>query len=639
MANDDAAAAAAAAQAAKERRLADEAAAHAEAEAATRAEEARRAKEARLCDAALDEYERAHEALWAQATAVVNVKALIPVILDQATNTYSKWRGMFLTILGKYALTRHVLEDEAFPSRPAWVQADCCVLTWIYGTVSSDLQQSLMMRQGPARGTWCYLEDEFLSNKESRALLLETKFRNFRQESLTVTDYCRRLESMAASLTEFGDPIGDRQMVFTLLRGLSGKFQHMVAILKLHRPFPTFAEARTHLLLEEMEIDARPPSPPSALVAAAPRPTAPGAPTPPRLGAPPAARPPGAPGTGQRNGHRRGRGGRGPPQAQVPSGPQGPPSGAPMGGHGGVPAGVHPSFAYPWAGTMQMYPYDRRPPAAFTAVPQHGSPFDGVLQYGAAYNPSPYGSFYEGAAPQSQAFQGSPPPYQVQPVAPWNPTVGGSWNQDTLAQSFNTMTLNQPAPSEWYADSGAGSHMTADAGTTPSAPHAVHGTVPVHGTVAAPELSQGSPDLGAAAQTATSSASSTPVHPGAAAPVHRVQVVASSNAPMAPSSTAGTAAPGAHAQVAASGTGRTTATRPIAITPVTNAHSPLPRSVRDALSDPNWRSAMQAEYDALLANHTWSLVPRPPGVNLVTGKWIYRHKLLADGSLDCYKAR
>jgi hypothetical protein len=66
--------------------------------------------------------------------------------------------------------------------------------------------------------------------------------------------------------------------------------------------------------------------------------------------------------------------------------------------------------------------------------------------------------------------------------------------------------------------------------------------------------------------------------------------------------------------------------------------SPLPRSVRDALADPNWRSAMQAEYDALMANDTWSLVPRPHGVNLITGKWIFRHKLHADGSLDRYKA-
>jgi hypothetical protein len=203
--NDDAAtaAAAAAAKAAEDRRLA--------AEAEARAEKARRVEEERLRAVALDEYEAAHEAIWAQATAVVNVKTLIPVILDQAANTYTKWRGMFLTVLGKYALTRHVLEDEAFPARPAWAQADCVGLTWIYGTISSDLQQSLMLWQRPACEAWCFLEDEFLGQKESRALLLETQFRNFRQDALTITNYCRRLETMATSLAEFGDPIGDRR--------------------------------------------------------------------------------------------------------------------------------------------------------------------------------------------------------------------------------------------------------------------------------------------------------------------------------------------------------------------------------------------------------------------------------------------
>ncbi|XP_072147815.1 uncharacterized protein [Setaria viridis] len=447
--NDDAAAAA---KAAEDQRLAAEA-------------EARRAEEARLRAAALDEYERAHEALWAQATAVVNVKALIPVILDQATNNYTKWRGMFLTVLGKYALTRHVIEDEAFPSRPAWVQADCCVLTWIYNTVSSDLQQSLMMRPGPARGAWCYLEDEFLGQKESRALLLETKFRNFCQESLSITDYCRQLESMAASLAEFGDPIGDRQMVLTLLRGLGGKFRHMVSILKMHRPFPTFAEARTHLLLEELEIDARPPSPPSALVAATPRPAAPGVPAPPRSGAPPPARPP-AP-NGQRTGRRRGRGGRNGQQ----QGQSALPGGVPPAGQGGAPPGMHPSFTHPWAGTVRLWPYDQSgrppPPPAFSAVPQYNgfgaSSFGGAPSaYGGFYGtPSPpYGTYYGGAAPLG--FQAPAPAYQA---APWNPTHGGAWHQDALAHSFNTMTLNPPnATSEWYADSGAGSHMTSDAG-------------------------------------------------------------------------------------------------------------------------------------------------------------------------------
>lgn len=69
------------------------------------------------------------------------------------------------------------------------------------------------------------------------------------------------------------------------------------------------------------------------------------------------------------------------------------------------------------------------------------------------------------------------------------------------------------------------------------------------------------------------------------------------------------------------------------------APSPLPSSVRVALRDPHWKEAMQEEYDALVANCTWRLVPRPPGAHVITGKWVFRHKLLPDGALDRYKAR
>jgi len=48
---------------------------------------------------------------------------------------------------------------------------------------------------------------------------------------------------------------------------------------------------------------------------------------------------------------------------------------------------------------------------------------------------------------------------------------------------------------------------------------------------------------------------------------------------------------------------------------------------------------MEDEYAALLANQTWDLVPRPPGGNVVTSKWIWTHKRRADGTLDRYKAR
>jgi hypothetical protein len=47
---------------------------------------------------------------------------------------------------------------------------------------------------------------------------------------------------------------------------------------------------------------------------------------------------------------------------------------------------------------------------------------------------------------------------------------------------------------------------------------------------------------------------------------------------------------------------------------------------------------MEVEHSALVTNHTWDLVPRPRA-NVVTGKWIFKHKFRFDGSLERYKAR
>ena len=67
--------------------------------------------------------------------------------------------------------------------------------------------------------------------------------------------------------------------------------------------------------------------------------------------------------------------------------------------------------------------------------------------------------------------------------------------------------------------------------------------------------------------------------------------------------------------------------------------SPIPGNYRSALADPQWRAAMADEYQALIDNDTWLLVPRPPGANVVTGKWIYKHKFHSDGTLARHKAR
>jgi hypothetical protein len=66
--------------------------------------------------------------------------------------------------------------------------------------------------------------------------------------------------------------------------------------------------------------------------------------------------------------------------------------------------------------------------------------------------------------------------------------------------------------------------------------------------------------------------------------------------------------------------------------------SSLPKTYKSALLDPKWAAAMQDEYNALLENNTWQLVPRPSNSNIVSGKWIFHQKFNSDGSLARYKA-
>jgi hypothetical protein len=64
-----------------------------------------------------------------------------------------------------------------------------------------------------------------------------------------------------------------------------------------------------------------------------------------------------------------------------------------------------------------------------------------------------------------------------------------------------------------------------------------------------------------------------------------------------------------------------------------------PQCLTEALGDKNWKATMDDEYDALIKNETWHLVPPKKGRNIIDCKWVYKIKRKADGSLDRYKAR
>jgi hypothetical protein len=63
-----------------------------------------------------------------------------------------------------------------------------------------------------------------------------------------------------------------------------------------------------------------------------------------------------------------------------------------------------------------------------------------------------------------------------------------------------------------------------------------------------------------------------------------------------------------------------------------------PTSHKIALQNPLWRQAMSDEFDALLRNKTWHLVPSRPSLNIIDCKWVFKIKQKPDGSVDRYKA-
>jgi hypothetical protein len=134
------------------------------------------------------------------------------------------------------------------------------------------------------------------------------------------------MKTMADTLRTLGAPITDECLVLNLLRGLRPRFDRVMPILTRMKPFPTFAETKDDLLLEELRLSATAIAAPTTALYSAPR----------------------GGGGGRGRGCKSGRGGWG----HSPGGSQ------------------WPSFYNPWTGTIQMWPG----PSAGTSAPRPAAP-------------------------------------------------------------------------------------------------------------------------------------------------------------------------------------------------------------------------------------------------------------------------
>ncbi|KAG8488797.1 hypothetical protein CXB51_016823 [Gossypium anomalum] len=63
-----------------------------------------------------------------------------------------------------------------------------------------------------------------------------------------------------------------------------------------------------------------------------------------------------------------------------------------------------------------------------------------------------------------------------------------------------------------------------------------------------------------------------------------------------------------------------------------------PSTIEEAFSTSEWQAIAQAEYDALIHNSTWDLIPLPPNRKVIGCKWLFKIKKNPDGTIAQQKA-
>ena len=67
---------------------------------------------------------------------------------------------------------------------------------------------------------------------------------------------------------------------------------------------------------------------------------------------------------------------------------------------------------------------------------------------------------------------------------------------------------------------------------------------------------------------------------------------------------------------------------------VASIRDPNPSTFEHAFQHHVWRDAMMEEYHSIMKNDVWEIVPRPEGKSVVTSRWLYKVKHVANGSVE-----
>ncbi|KAK1699306.1 hypothetical protein QYE76_016003 [Lolium multiflorum] len=590
-------------------------------------------------------------------------------------DNYLFWRAKVLPLLRSHELLGYV--DGSLPCPPqvimtmqgpainpehrVWVQQDQAILSAIQGSLGEGVA-GLVLFAATSMDAWTTLEHAFATVSTSRTMALRRQLGEIKKLDSSASTYFNKIKVVADTLASLGQPLRDEEFAGFVLQGLDSDYDNLAeAVNGAKTPMPPH-ELYSRLQFTEQRVEARRTSGIITDQAAA-------------HWANRGQRPPAPPGAGSA-----------PPPAAKPAPPSTPTTG---GGRAGDTR-VCQLCGRPGHLASKCH---RRFQRSFLGIGNNGQGNERQAQL-ADFGPPPAAPAAFAAAKGKETIQGSTPSYPIDPA--WYMDTGAT---DHLTSELHKLTTHQP----YYghdkvhtangAGIGRGARLELLQDSAPTSVSHVDPAMHVHAPGSVPDMASSPPGDSppgtptASARTArpvsplARSASPPPGSPPASSSpgMHSPGSGLSSPPASTPSASPRSETPGLHTSPPPTAPGSPSSAPsasppaappppvPAASRPHTRSRSGIvcpkertdgtvawlaacmahavddptaePRSYQAAMTIPHWRAAMEQEYQALLQNETWTLVPPPPRVNIIDSKWVFKVKKHADGSIERYKAR
>ncbi|GJR85415.1 putative reverse transcriptase domain-containing protein [Tanacetum coccineum] len=194
--------------------------------------------------------------------AVHNINSLVPEKLDLQESNYSTWSYFFKGHCSNFNVLNHIdgSTSTSDPPTDEWITADSIVKSWIFLTLSPTLRKRMISTNpASAKAAWDTIETIFQENKRTRTVALKGELRVIQMGDDTPDAYFSKIDSIITLLTDLGSTMDDDDIVTYAINGLSEKYGSLAQIIAHKDPFPDLATVRTMVTTEEMRLRSKQP--------------------------------------------------------------------------------------------------------------------------------------------------------------------------------------------------------------------------------------------------------------------------------------------------------------------------------------------------------------------------------------------